>query len=316
MNLILRSSAAACLLAAAATIAQAKIERVVEKTFTVQPGGTLRVLTQGGTIRVLSSPDPTVKVVAKEKIKAGSEAEADEMLKKLTLTLEQEGNDVTASASYEKGSFKVHFGSWPPVEVDFVVTVPSRYSADLKTSGGDIVVGDLDGTVHARTSGGDVKLGKISGEVAASSSGGNLVLVEGGAEVHLSTSGGNIRVDRSVGAADLRTSGGDIDVKSAENTLNARTSGGDVTARIAGPVKGDCDLRTSGGRVKALVSPGAGFRLEAATSGGSVDAEGLTITIDRGGHGRSSLSGSVNGGGPTVRLRSSGGDIIVRTSGA
>jgi hypothetical protein len=111
----------------------------------------------------------------------------------------------------------------------------------------------------------------------------------------------------------LRTSGGDIDVKSVENTLTAHTSGGDVTAAITGPLKGDCDLRTSGGRVKAIVSPGAGFRLDASTSGGEVEAEGLTIVIERGGRGKSSLAGNVNGGGPTLRLRSSGGDIVVRT---
>jgi hypothetical protein len=54
-----------------------------------------------------------------------------------------------------------------------------------------------------------------------------------------------------------------------------------------------------------------GFQLDAATSGGDVNAAGLTITIDRGGQGKSSLSGAVNGGGPVLKLRSSGGDIVV-----
>ena len=303
---------AAGFVAALSVNAHAKIERTVEKTFTVQPGGTLHVLTQGGDIRVLSSSGSVVKVVAKERIRAGSEAEADELLRKLTLTMEQQGNDVTAAAEYEKRSFGIHWGSWPPVEVDFVVTVPARYSADLRTSGGGIAVGDLDGNVQARTSGGDVTLGKIGGGVDASSSGGNIALAEGGGPVRLGTSGGNVRVGRAVGAADLRTSGGDIEVTSAENALNAHTSGGDVSATFAGAFKGDCVLHTSGGRVKAVVSAGAAFRLDAATSGGEVDAEGLTITIERGGHGKSSLAGSVNGGGPLLRLRSSGGDIIIR----
>lgn len=311
----IRLIAAACFLAAAGA-AQAKIERTVEKTFVVQPGGTLHVRTQGGDIHVVSSSDSAVKVVAKEKIKAGSEAEADEVLKKLTLTLEQEGNDVTAAAEYEKKSSGLHWGSWPPVEVEFIVTVPARYSAELKTSGGDISVGDLDGQLHARTSGGDVKIGKISGEVDASTSGGNLVLAQGGAAVHLNTSGGNIRVGHAVGATELRTSGGDIEIDSVENSLEARTSGGNVTAVITGALKGDCELKTSGGRVKAVVGKGVGFRLDAATSGGDVDAEGLTIKIEHGGARKSSLVGDVSGGGPLLRLRSSGGDIVVRTGGS
>jgi hypothetical protein len=253
-----------------------------------------------------------VKIVVKEHIRAGSDAEADDILKKLDLTLEQSGNEVTASAHYEN-SMGFHFGSWPPVEVDFIVTVPASASADLKTSGGDIIVSDLDGAVHAHTSGGDVKLGSIGGNIDASTSGGNVVLAEGRSSVRLSTSGGNVSAKHLVGPADLRTSGGDIKVDSVENTLRAETSGGDVKAGFDGDLKGDSSLSTSGGQVKASVRKDIGFHLDAATSGGEVDASGLTITIDHGGMGRSSLAGLVNGGGPLLKLRSSGGDIEVST---
>ena len=84
-----------------------------------------------------------------------------------------------------------------------------------------------------------------------------------------------------------------------------------VTATFVGGLRGDCVLSTSGGRVKAYVEPSAGFRLDASTSGGGVNADGLTITIDKGGAGKSRLSGAVNGGGPLLKLRSSGGDIVV-----
>jgi DUF4097 and DUF4098 domain-containing protein YvlB len=307
-----RLIASACVLAAFTASASAKIERVVEKTFQVQPGVHINVSTAGGEIRVETSNDSVVKVVAKEHIRAGSDAEADDVLKKLELNLEQSGNEVTASAHYEK-SMGYHSGNWPPVQVDFIVTVPASASADLKSSGGDIIVGDLAGAVHAHTSGGDVKLGSIGGNVDASTSGGNVVLSEGRSSVRLSTSGGNVSAKHLVGPADLRTSGGDIKVDSVENTLKAETSGGDVKAGFEGVLKGDCTLSTSGGQVKASVGKETGFHLDASTSGGQVDAAGLTITIDHGGMGRSSLSGAVNGGGPELKLRSSGGDIEVST---
>jgi hypothetical protein len=44
-----------------------------------------------------------------------------------------------------------------------------------------------------------------------------------------------------------------------------------------------------------------------------VKASGLTITIEKGGTGKSRLVGSVNGGGPRLKLRSSGGDVSVHT---
>lgn len=304
---------AAGLLALAPVATHAKIERTVEKTFTVQPGGLLNVATQGGDIRIQTSSESTVKVVAKQKIRASSESEADEILKKLELTIEQQPAGITAVAKYEKSESGFHWGSWPPVQVDFVVTVPSKYNVDLKTSGGDVTVADLLGKVHARTSGGNVVLGRISGEVNAGTSGGDMSLVEGADTVKLGTSGGNIRVDRAVGPTELDTSGGDIVIKSVENTLHAGTSGGDIKAGIAGPLKGDCRLGTSGGRVRVTVDKAAAFNLDAVTSGGGVDAAGLTITIERGGAGRSRLAGKVNGGGPLLRLRSSGGDVIVET---
>lgn len=299
---------AAGLLAAWPVSTFARIERVVEKTFSVQPGGQLKVETQGGEIRVQTSTESKVTVVAKQKIRADSEAEADELLKKLELTIEQDGGDVSATAKYERG----HWGRMP-VEVDFLVTVPKHYNVSVGTSGGDVRVSDLDGKVHARTSGGNVSLGKITGDVDANTSGGNVSLEEGLGSVKLGTSGGNIRVERAVGSTDLDTSGGDIEIKSVESAVHAETSGGNVSAGIRGPLKGDCVLSTSGGRVRATVDKTAAFDLDASTSGGDVEADGLTIAISKGGAGKSKLAGKVNGGGPLLKLRSSGGDIVVAT---
>jgi hypothetical protein len=288
-------------------------ERIVEKTFPVEPGGELRIETEGGDILVQPSNDAVVKVTAKEKFDADSDAAADDILKGLTLTIEKRDNGVIASSKYEKesGFFNWH-GSWPPVHVDFIVTVPASFAADLSTSGGNIDVGNLAGRIRAHTSGGDIVLGRMGGPVDASTSGGNVSLAEGHGRVVLRTSGGNIAVGRVAGPAELSTSGGNVHVASVEDSLQASTSGGDVQAGISGEIRGDCLLRTSGGTVKVSVDPSARFNLDAATSGGRVDARGLTITLERESPERDRLVGSVNGGGPLIRLRSSGGDIEVK----
>lgn len=293
--------------------AHAKIERVVEKSFSVQPGGVLTVETQGGNIRVETSNDAMVKVVAKETIRASSDEEAATILKDLTLTIEQTADGVSAISKYEKSFSGIHFGSWPPVQVSFVISIPTDYHVKAKTSGGDVSVGNLLGKVNARTSGGNISLGKISGDVDAGTSGGDVRLDEGRGKVKLGTSGGNIAVNHAVGPTDLDTSGGNIKVDAVENTLEASTSGGNVSAGFLGALKGDCVLHTSGGSVRATVDKLAAFRLDASTSGGGVDANGLTITLEKGGAGKSHLVGNVNGGGPTLKLRTSGGDIRVST---
>jgi hypothetical protein len=317
MTQLPRLLAAAGILAVFTASTSAKVERVVEKSFQVDPGVHLTVSTSGGEIRVDPLAGNTVHVTAREHIRASSDADADLVLQKLNLVIEQHGSEVVASASFkDDGNF--HFGSWPPVEVDFIVTVPPSASVDLKTSGGDVAVGDLDGAVLARTSGGEIKLGKMGGEVDATTSGGNVELASAQERVKLSTSGGTISTGRLGGPAELRTSGGDIRIEAAADTVRAHTSGGDVRAMFEGPLKGDSSLSTSGGDIRATVGQGAGFHLAASTSGGDVRADGLTITIDHGGIGKSSLSGDVNGGGPLLELRTSGGDVNVvsRKAGA
>ncbi len=292
--------------------ADAKIERTVEKTFSVSAPGLLRVETHGGSIRVTPGTDATVRVTAKQRINATTEAEADDVLKKLELTLEQKGNDVSVVARCEprKGWFAT-FSSWPPVQVDFVISVPAGYATELNTSGGGISVGALEGKALLRTSGGAIKLAQMGGAVDARTSGGSIDLEGARGAVALKTSGGNISVGQAAGPADLATSGGSIKIDSVVGRVRAHTSGGSVRAHIVGPLKDECSLSTSGGSVKVTVDKTAAFQLDAATSGGSVDAAGLTITLEKSNRERSRLAGTVNGGGPLLKLRSSGGGIAV-----
>jgi DUF4097 and DUF4098 domain-containing protein YvlB len=228
--------------------------------------------------------------------------------------MEQSGNDVSVAAKYPSKPSGFKFNAWPPVQVDFVITVPAGFATELRTSGGNITTGDLTGKALLRTSGGNIKLGKMGGTVDAHTSGGNITLDAAQGAVDLDTSGGNLTIGPVAGPAKLSTSGGSIKIESVVGALQARTSGGNIRAAIAGPLKEDCVLSTSGGNVHVNVDKAAAFRLDASTSGGSVDAAGLTLTLEQGGSGRSKLAGAVNGGGPLLKLRSSGGSIAVRAN--
>jgi hypothetical protein len=337
MKTSLALACAGLLLAVPAISADAKIIRQVEKTFPVQPGGLLKAKTQGGDIEVRTADISEVRVTARQTIHAATEAKADELLEKLELTMEQRGNDVICEARYgEKQRFRWSM-NWPPVQVDFIVTVPKSFNADLNsaatgpqgkadaglfkatinldlsTSGGDITVGDLQGSVKAQTSGGDLRFARIGGDLTGTTSGGDIDLQESSARARLSTSGGDIKIDRANGPTEVSTSGGNIRISSVRELISASTSGGDIHAEIDGTLTRDTALTTSGGNVKVSLRPDAAFRLDASTSGGDVDATGLTIRLERGGNRKSRLVGDVNGGGPTLKLRTSGGDIDVRT---
>lgn len=302
--------ACALVLSGLATVAQAKITRTVEKTFAVQPGGRLNAETQGGKITVKSDDISEVRITVTQVIDANTEEAANKVLEKLSLNLEQKGNDVSAIASYEKriGSM---WGNWPPVQVSFTITVPRAFNLLLNTSGGDIKVGSVKGSVNARTSGGDLTFERIDGELDGKTSGGNVSLKEGTARANLSTSGGNIQIDRAGGPTTVSTSGGDIRIQSAAQLLSAHTSGGNVSAKLTEAPQQDMTLRTSGGNVTVTVPRNAGFNLEADTSGGDVVTSNLMLSNSSTNKRKTKLSATINAGGPKLNLRTSGGDIRV-----
>ena len=170
----------------------------------------------------------------------------------------------------------------------FRITVPWHHNVEVTTTGGDIVIDDLQGNVVTRASGGDVRIGRILGRVDVWASGGD-IHVRGGQGVVAEASGGDIRVSGVHGFVD------------------ARTSGGDVGAEIVGGLEVPSRLRTTGGDVEVVLADGIGVTLEAQTSGGSVTAA-IPVFADAVGGG-SRLSGHIGGGGALLTVRASGGDI-------
>ena len=292
--------------------AQAKVTRTVEKAFTVQAAGQLRVETQGGNITVKTDDGNTVRIVATQVIDAGNDADADRILEKLSLSFDQSGNDVTMRAAYEKRGLAITWGNWPPVQVSYTVTLPRKFNADLNTSGGDIRVGSLQGNVVARTSGGNLVFERIDGDLDGKTSGGNVSLVEGTAKARLSTSGGNIQIDRAAGPTSVSTSGGNISVNSATQITRATTSGGNIRVKLTEAPQQSTTYNTSGGDITVSLPTSAAWTLDAETSGGEVRVSGVPITVTKSNTSKSRLAGTVNGGGPTLSLNTSGGEIRVR----
>jgi DUF4097 and DUF4098 domain-containing protein YvlB len=159
------------------------------------------------------------------------------------------------------------------ISVRFIVKVPKDYSVDLKTGGGSINLSDLKGTVEANTSGGSITLGRIQGDV------------------DVQTSGGAIRVDEVAG------------------NIDAYTSGGSINAKISKQPSYDCRLRTSGGSVTVYLAPQIAVDLEASTSGGRVNSEFDVDGLVK----KQKIRGKINGGGPKLELKTSGGSVRIKS---
>jgi len=313
---MLRSSRIAILIALASTSVFAATGQPFHRTFNVAPGGTLTIDADVGDIVVTSGSGNTVTVDVTQSSNAN---------RYMDVSAEQEQNDVVVRGKFADTS---RWFRWSNVDAKFTVNVPSRYSVQLATSGGDIRVADLQGQARVKTSGGGIKLGTIDGAVTANTSGGDISISGSRAAVDLHTSGGGIDIGNVAGniqaktsggsvqvqhaGADLyiRSSGGGIEIGEALGTVDAETSGGSIHARLASQPRNDSRLSTSGGGIVVSLAPNVSVDVDAHTSGGDVETDVPVTLLGR--QNESAIEGKINGGGPKLMLRSSGGDIRIR----
>jgi hypothetical protein len=320
-----------CAVALLATVsfavpAHAGFKDTVVKSFNVGRGGTLSLTSDIGSVSVTTGGRDTVKIVVTREIGSGSK---DKILRNLDMEFEQHGSDLEIRTEYKR---KNH-GLWSwlrnnRLKLKYEITVPEEYNLKLKTSGGSIKVDDLDGRAICRTSGGSIKLKRIGGPVDAHTSGGSISLTGSAGDAALKTSGGKITAGDVDGDVDAKTSGGSIHIERIDGSVHARTSGGGITlgdvagnvdasssggsvkASISAQPNQDCRLTTSGGGITVTIDPEHHYSIDAKTSGGGVSSD-VPVTVT-GNLKRNRLVADMNGGGPALYLRTSGGGIKIR----
>jgi DUF4097 and DUF4098 domain-containing protein YvlB len=299
---------------------RASVQGDIKKTFPAQSGGKLIMDVSPGPIEVRTTGDSEIVVEIFRK------AERDELLRNHEVTFEHLDNNLTVRAKVRNEDWK--FWRRSGLNVRYLVSIPSEFNIDLKTSGGSITVGDLRGEVRVNTSGGGLRIGKIEGPVAGTTSGGSISLAgcKGKAEIRTSgggidigsgtgsltadTSGGSIEIGEFVGDVYVRTSGGGISAQSIEGAVDASTSGGPVSMALKGQPKKDSRLASSGGGITVELEENLALNIDAEASGGGVTCDLPVTVLGRLDKGR--LKGTLNGGGQALVLHTSGGSIHLR----
>jgi hypothetical protein len=273
---------------AATGLGAAEYEKNLAKEFPAVPGGKLVIEADRGSMEIATDGSDKVRVRVLRKVKGGSKEQADDLFADHEVTIGQEGNTVSVVAkSKSQRNWSVGFGR-RSIEVRYQVNIPGKFDVDLRTAGGDIHLGRLDGTAFTRTSSGSIQIETVTGKVEAANSGGNIQIQGAGGSVTAHTSSGAIKILKATGSIEVANSGGNINVEEAGGAVVAATSSGSITLAS---VKGDIEARNSGGDIK-------------------IDSAGGNVAV------RTS-SGSIRLGviyGKEVKARNSGGDIEVAES--
>ena len=279
-----------------------------EKSFKVKPGGWVDLRADFGSIDVVSWANNEVKVEVRKWVEGRSRRSAAELFEDYEVRYNQTERGVSIVA--EMRGMKWHRGN-DGLQVEFRITVPKQYNLDLNTAGGSISVDDLTGEARVKTSGGSLSLGRIEGPVNANTSGGSISVGQVSGDVDVETSGGSIDVDGASGNLRAHTSGGGVSLRGLHGRVDAGTSGGSMDAEILEQITEPCELSTSGGGIMVYLAKNIKADIDAYTSGGEVISD-LPITV-QGAFGEGKLRGKVNGGGPLLTLRTSAGDIRLRS---
>lgn len=298
----------------------ADVSDTVSRTFQVQPGGTLTLESDLGSVKVQTSSQNVVEVNVDRRANVIGNIRGKEILERFQVEFDQKGNDVEVTGEMEdrrRSRLQVHYR----------ITIPEKYNVDLSTAGGSIDVADLDGSVISRTAGGSIQIGKVRGPVSAKTAGGSIRLGGSSGNVELKTAGGSIIVGRVLsdvkvetsggsihlgevnGTLEARTAGGSITIAGVTDAVDARTSGGSVEATLLSQPKGDCRLATSAGSVTVNVPENIQLDIEARSMGGKIITD-LPITV-RGELSQGRIEGTLNGGGPLLELKTSAGNISI-----
>jgi DUF4097 and DUF4098 domain-containing protein YvlB len=185
------------------------------------------------------------------------------------------------------------------------------------TAGGEINLGSIRGPIHASTAGGNIHIGRAGDSVAARTSGGRIEVQEAHGIVMAANSGGSIQVGSAQGVR-LEATGGSIRLRGSGGALRAVSDSGNIFAELNArlPLR-DSNLATGGGDITVFIPSDIPLTVQALNESarpGRIVSEFSEIPVREADQSRSAMlaEGALNGGGPVLKLTSTGGTIYLR----
>jgi DUF4097 and DUF4098 domain-containing protein YvlB len=274
----------------------------LERELKLAPGGAFILDSDTGSIEIRGVDRTGARIVIT--------SPRDDIEERFSFAFDERGDDAVVKVE-KRGSLARRWFSGGDERLRFEVEVPRRVDLDLSTAGGAIDAASIQGRVDLHSSGGSIDITDVEGDVDAHTSGGSMSARSLSGNVRLDTSGGSIRAEEIGGDLVAETGGGSIEALDVGGVIEAHTSGGPVRASFTAGNGSGGTLTSSGGGITATVDPTVALEIDAHTSGGKVTLD-VPVAV-RGTVSRNTMRGELNGGGPLLKLRSSGGSIRLRS---
>lgn len=313
-------------------------EKTLQQDFQLPLGTkTLRVENGFGDLEVRSGTGTSVSATADLKIYGSRRQKTAEAEPEVQLSGEATGDRFLVKLVKPEGSNL-------RVQANLTITVPQGVAVELKNSFGKISVVDVQGNLQVENSNGKIEIDRVTGdaivnnqfaEVTIGTVSGNLdISVNAGAieigqvgknltvrndfgrlkvgsilgDFQANCKNGQIDVGKVLGKTKVENAFGGVNLEDCQGPVEADISNGSLNARIS-QVTGPSNFEVQFGSVEVTVPSSAKFTVDAASSFGQIRTDfPLTPTTSQGSTG-SDLNGEVNGGGPSLRIRTRNGSI-------
>ena len=307
--------------------AQGKVkhEETFAKTESLARDGKVEIRNVSGDVEVKTWDRDEVKIDALKTSKASSMEKAKENASKVKIEVTRENGVLKVGTIYPKPSIKNL-----NVSVDYKVMIPSQAMIKARSVSGDVTLEKIGGKATSETTSGDVTvMGARNGANAETVSGDVKVSdVENG--VYCKTASGNVDAKNITGNADLNCVSGDVTAENIRGDVEADTVSGNVKLMgisDADVVKGKTmsgstiyygDINSNGrysleahsGKVEMTIPSGSAFDLTASTFSGTIKTEFKVMMSGK--LSKKKISGSVNGGGADVKLKTFSGNVYLK----
>jgi hypothetical protein len=304
-----RKAAAAILVAMTMCLPAAfAAEKSFDRTLSVNGPVTLRVSTGSGYIRVSPGSDNQVHVVGHVKSNSNNwlwGGSSDDAVARVAANppIDQAGNIIRVGDD--------HGNDWTHhVSIDYEITTPANTMLVAESGSGDLQISNLNGTVKGHTGSGSIRADKLgsgsrletgSGSIDANNLMGSTTLQTGSGEIHAQLG--------SAGDVVAGTGSGDIKLENVQGAVKAETGSGSL--EISGQPTAPWKLETGSGEISLRLGNNAHFTLDAETGSGSVKSDPPLTMTTHGSIDKHHVSGTVNGGGPTIKASTGSGDIHI-----
>ena len=280
-------------------------EGTFDKTLTVTGAPSLSISTGAGYIHVYPGSDNQVHIIGHVHANPswfGSDADARVKQIVDSPPIGQSGNTITVSRPHADSDL------FRNISIDYDVTAPRASTLKAHTGSGSMEVGGIEGSVAADSGSGSIHTDNIGGNSHLETGSGRILATNGHGAATIQSGSGSLELSLSApGDVKAQTGSGSIRISGVSGGLRASAGSGSI--ELQGNPTSEWRAESGSGSIQLQIHPDAHFTLNAETGSGTIHTDRAILM--QGSLNHHHVTGTINGGGPTVRATTGSGSITI-----